>query len=74
MKKDIADQIVDAIFKDLRGRKMLNHTFNEPDPDTGRQHAFGGLEKDVQDEIKSTWAKLIRRKLKLRPAKGNQNG
>jgi len=47
---DLAQKIVMAIEKDLRDRRGLRQEFER-------------IDKDIQDEIRSEWAKLVREEI-----------
>lgn len=81
----VAQQAVDAIFKDLRGRRFLKWIFDERGEECriGRfqdGELLSGIDVEVQNEIKSKWqaivAKVIGRKLDPSPSttEGSTNG
>jgi hypothetical protein len=47
MPRDVCDEVVDAILNDLTDRKGLRHVWED-------------IDEDTQNEIKETWAAIIR--------------
>jgi len=50
MAEDKAVQIVNAILHDLTGRR-------------GLRHEWDGIDDDIQQEIRDTWATIVRKEL-----------
>jgi hypothetical protein len=68
MTPDEADEIIDALFEDLRGRRFLKWLFcAEPERlwpilHDNRGEPLMALDRDVQNEIKAAWKKILLRK------------
>ena len=64
MTREEAERLVDAIFDDLRDRRLLKWLFNPTGKDAGpilhdmHGEALMPLDVDVQDEIRQDWIKL----------------
>jgi len=56
---ETARAIVEAIFADLRGRRLLKWLFTEePESHGAIGYVDGPIDRETQDEIAATWAQL----------------
>jgi hypothetical protein len=60
MERAEAEKAVDAIFADLRGRRMLKWLF-DPEPENCGPIAPGinVIDREVQNEIRETWIGIL---------------
>jgi hypothetical protein len=59
-KKPIEQKIVDALIKDLQNRRFLDHVFADPQTN-GEANTMEGMDQETFNELKATWAKIIRK-------------